>query len=83
MRNVLRRIWRAVFANSDLALCVLLIGIVLWLANGVRNEPPDEAVVLATLAGAMFGRAAILLVGLYAAASKERQRANDRKEIRA
>lgn len=56
-----RRGWRSVVENIDVGLCVVLVAGALGLLAGLSTEKPDEAIVMATLAGALFGGASILL----------------------
>jgi hypothetical protein len=56
-----RRAWRSLVENVDVVLCALLVAAALWLLKGLSHEKPEEAIVMATLAGALFGAAAILL----------------------
>lgn len=69
-----RKGWRKVSANSDVFLCVFLLAVALWLLRGLTTEKPDEAIIMATLAGALFGGAAILL-GNWIARFNERLKA--------
>lgn len=71
--------WRRIITNSDLTLCVFVMVIGLWLVKGLHKESSDEAVVMATLAGALFGGAAVLL-GNWINRLNDRQRAEQEED---
>jgi hypothetical protein len=75
-----RAIRRRIVGNSDLALCALLAVIGLWLVKGLDQKKVDEAVVLATLAGALFGAAAVLLGNWINRANEWRRAAEELDE---
>jgi hypothetical protein len=76
-----RRVWRSIVESIDVALCAVLVLAALWLLRGLSREKPDEAIVMATLAGALFGGAAILL-GNWIGRFNERLRAAEDLEHR-
>lgn len=57
----MKRVWRFIRANGDAALCIPIAATVVWLLRSLSEKTPDEGVVLATLAGALIGGAAVLL----------------------
>jgi hypothetical protein len=76
-----RQVWRYIVENIDVGLCAVLVVSALWLLKGLSTEKPDEAIVMATLAGALFGGAAVLL-GNWIGRFKERLRASEDLEHR-
>jgi hypothetical protein len=75
------RIWRGALQNSDLTLCAVLAVVVLYLLGGLAKEKPDQAIVGATIVGALLGGAAILL-GNWIARYNERAKAAEDLEFR-
>jgi hypothetical protein len=76
-----RQVWRYIVENIDVGLCAVLIVSALWLLKGLSTEKSDEAIVMATLAGALFGGAAVLL-GNWIGRFNERLRAAEDLEHR-
>jgi len=67
-------VWRGIVKNGDLTLCAILAVVILYLLNRVAHEKPEQAIVEATIVGAMLGGAAILL-GNWIARYNERTKA--------
>ena len=74
------RFRRLIVGNADLVLCLLLGVTGLWLVKGIGHEKADEAIVIATLAGALFGGAAILCGNWINRANDRRRSAAEEEE---
>jgi len=75
------RIWRGALRNGDLALCAFLVVTVLYLLSRLAKEKPDQAIVGATIVGALLGGAAILL-GTWIARYNDRVKAAEDLKLR-
>jgi hypothetical protein len=67
-------VWRAALRNGDLVLCAGLVLTIAYFLRELAKEKPDQAIVGATIVGAMLGGAAILL-GSWIARYNERTKA--------
>lgn len=75
--------WSRVVENSELVVCIPLLVAVVMLVRGVGREKPDEAIVWATLAGALVGGVAILLGSWIARFNEEKKTAQELDRHRA
>jgi hypothetical protein len=75
------RIWRGVVKNGDLAVVALVLIVGVYLTTLLNTDKPEEAIIWATLIGALFGGAAVLL-GNWIARYNERARNAEELELR-
>ncbi|MGO9443877.1 MAG: hypothetical protein ACLPXB_03765 [Thiobacillaceae bacterium] len=87
MKGHLLNLWRWIAASSDLILCIVLVAFGLWLLNGqhyilVGQDQRPDSTAAATLVGALFGGAAVLLGNWINRYNEQRRAATDLEQRR-